>query len=87
MKNPKTVSITAKCSDLFSALLIGTNESGQPVTQDYDGYVPDFMPGQHYGDYVELNIDLATGRITNWKKPTARQLAATFKGPDSVSSS
>lgn len=22
----------------------------------YEGYVPDFFPGKHYGDYVELSI-------------------------------
>ncbi|MCY1454717.1 hypothetical protein D9M71_718000 [compost metagenome] len=37
----------------------------------YEGYVPDFFPGDHYGDYLILNIDLETGQIKNWKKPTA----------------
>lgn len=37
-------------------------------------YVPDFMPGEHYGDYVFLNIDLDTGRITNWEVPTTEEL-------------
>jgi hypothetical protein len=78
MKNPKTISITAKCSDMFSAILRGTDENDKPVAKEYDGYVPDFMPGEHYGDYVELDIDLATGQILNWRKPTKAQLAATF---------
>lgn len=26
------------------------------------------MPGEHYGDYVMLDIDLATGRITGWEE-------------------
>ena len=72
----RIISINAKCSDLFSASL--TND-GKHVG-DYDGYVPDFMPGQHYGDYVELKIDVDTGKILNWKKPTAKQLNDTFKG-------
>ncbi len=63
---PTTISITAKCSDLFSARL---NDG-----REYDGYVPAFFPGEHYGDYVELDIDLATGRITNWKVPTEKDL-------------
>jgi hypothetical protein len=29
------------------------------------------MPGKHYGDYVRLDIDLETGRILNWVKPTS----------------
>ncbi|MGF0237226.1 hypothetical protein ACQR3P_30300 [Rhodococcus sp. IEGM1300] len=37
----------------------------------YEGYVPDFFPGQHYGDYLILSIDLETGQIKNWQKPSA----------------
>ena len=66
MSKPTTISITAKCSDAFSARL----DDGR----EYDGYVPDFFPGEHYGDYVELTIELATGRITNWKVPTVKDL-------------
>lgn len=65
---PTTISISAKCSDLFNARL---NDG-----REYDGYVPAFFPGEHYGDYVMLDIDLATGRILNWKAPTAKDLAA-----------
>ncbi len=32
-----------------------------------DQYVPDFMPNEHYGDYVILNID-QDGSISNWDK-------------------
>ena len=62
--------MTAKCSDMFSATLA---DNGHDLGE-YNGYVPDFMPGQHYGDYVELRIDVETGRILNWKKPTKKQL-------------
>lgn len=71
----KIISITAKCSDMFSASL---SQDGKRIGE-YDGYVPDWMPGQHYGDYVELKIDAETGQILNWKKPTAAQLNETFK--------
>ncbi|OPB16912.1 hypothetical protein BFW91_02165 [Pseudomonas fluorescens] len=40
----------------------------------YTGYVPDFFPGEHYGDYLFLNIDLETGQIKNWKKPEAADI-------------
>ena len=66
----KTISISAKCSDLFGAFLY----DGDNLIGEYDGYVPDFMPGQHHGDYVQLEIDIATGKILNWKKPTAEDL-------------
>lgn len=71
-----TIKISAKCSDMFHANLIG--DDGQPKGE-YDGYVPDFFPGEHYGDYVQLEIDIATGKILNWKKPSKVELADTFK--------
>lgn len=76
MKKTKTViSVCAKTSDLFSANLVVDGKT----TGTYDGYVPRWFPGEHWGDYVMLEIDVATGKILNWKKPTAAQLAATFK--------
>lgn len=66
----KTICISAKCSDMFSANL---NQDGKEIGF-YSGYVPDFFPEQHYGDYVIFNIDVDTGRIVNWKKPTAKDL-------------
>ena len=59
--------INAKCSDLFSAMF--DDETGNTVA-DYNGYVPEFMPGQHWGDYVEIDIDLKTGKILNWAPPS-----------------
>jgi hypothetical protein len=59
------IHISAKCSDLFSMSVY--NAQGQAVGE-YDGYVPDFFPGEHYGDYVALTIDTQTGKILNWKK-------------------
>lgn len=67
----KTLSINAKCSDLCVAALL--DKDGVEIFE-HDGYVPDFMPGEHYGDYVMLDIDLETGQIKNWKAPTAEQL-------------
>lgn len=67
----KTLSIHLKVSDCFNATLL--DKEGEEL-KDYDGYVPDFMPGEHYGDYVILDIDIDTGMITNWKKPTPEQI-------------
>ena len=79
MKDAKTILISAKCSDMFSAQLIDNmgNQIGEA-----DGYVPKWFPSekvQHFGDYVELAIDLETGRIMNWKRPSPSQLSSTFK--------
>ena len=66
----RIISITAKCSDMFFAALTVDGER----VGGYDGYVPSFFPGEHYGDYVELRIDVDTGQILNWNKPTAKDL-------------
>ena len=55
---------------MFTAKLV---EDGK-VTKTHDGYVPEFMPEDHYGDYVELDIDVETGMIVNWKKPSDNEL-------------
>ena len=69
-KKGLVLDICAKCSDLFSADLLKDGK----IVKEYSGYVPSFMPGQHYGDYVQLEIDMETGQILNWKKPTKAQI-------------
>lgn len=69
--NAKTLSLCLKVSDSFTASLI--SDKGD-VLKEHDGYVPSFMPGEHYGDYVMLEIDIDTGMITNWKKPSPEQI-------------
>jgi len=76
----KTISISAKCSDMFFAQ--AHDKNGKKVGDDYDGYVPEFMPGEHFGDYVDLKIDIDTGKILNWKKPTQAELIETFTGKE-----
>ena len=60
---------------MFSANLIKDGK----VIGEYDGYVPNWFPGRHYGDYVTLDIDVKTGKITNWRPPTQEELDETFK--------
>lgn len=69
-KKKKILKICVKCSDMFSAELVVDGE----VTKTHDGYVPKFMPEEHYGDYVELDIDIETGMIVNWQKPSDSEL-------------
>lgn len=66
----RKLTICAKCSDMFSASL---RENGE-MPKSYEGYVPDFFPENHFGDYIELEIDIDTGMILNWKKPTKKDL-------------
>ena len=68
----KELQIYVKCTDRFSATL--TDQNGEIIHEQEDGYVPGFMPGEHYGDYIILHIDIETGYITNWKKPTEEQI-------------
>lgn len=63
----KTISISAKVRDMFYAVLRDAN--GNEI-KEVDGYVPDWMPGEHYGDYIELDIDVQTGQILNWETPS-----------------
>jgi hypothetical protein len=64
------ISICAKCSDCCSATL--KDAHGNEIA-DSDGYVPDWFP-DNGGDYVVLDIELATGKILNWRPPTGRDL-------------
>lgn len=66
----KTIRISAKCGEQFSAVL---EQNGNQIGE-YDGNVPDFFPGKHYGDYIELEIDVTTGHILNWYVPTKEDL-------------
>ena len=77
MKNGKmakahTLEITGKTDDCNHILL---RDSAGKRLGEYNGNVPEFFPGQHYGDYIKLEIELATGKILNWVPPTQEQLA------------
>lgn len=69
--NAKTLRIHMKVRDQFEAEL---KDADGEVLKEYEGYVPDFMPEQHYGDYLILDIDIDTGQITNWEKPSPEQV-------------
>ena len=66
----RILKVFAKTVDRFTEELIEDNK----VSATHDGYVPNFMPEDHCGDYVELDIDIDTGMILNWKKPTKSHL-------------
>lgn len=72
----KTLKLHMKVCDRFQADLL--DQDGQRIGE-YEGYVPGFMPGQHFGDYLILDIDIETGQITNWKTPKEKDLRDTFQ--------
>lgn len=74
-KDLGTICIHLKVRDEFSCRI--KDNQGNEV-KDYEGYVPSFMPGEHYGDYVILDIDIETGRITNWDTLNIQNKMQTF---------
>lgn len=70
--NAKTLKLHLKVCDRFTAEI--ADSDNETIWEQDDGYVPDFMPGQHYGDYVILDIDLDSGQIINWEVPTPGQI-------------
>ena len=71
MEKPKRVLRT--CLKVVDRCTLQLLIDGKLVAE-HDDYVPDFMPEEHYGDYVELDIDIDTGQILNWKVPTQKEL-------------
>jgi len=76
----KTLKIYVKVCDRFSADLV--DQDGATIHTFEDCYVPDFMPGRHYGDYLMLDIDIDTGNITNWTAPSAEEIEKAIKSED-----
>ena len=53
----KTLSVSAKCSDLCAITY--------PNGKCHDGYVPEDI-GIGGGDYIEIEIDIDTGKVVDW---------------------
>ena len=69
------ISVSAKVSDLGFYTLYSNDGVN---LGEHDGYVPDFFPGEHYGDYLILDIDVESGRTLNWQTPWNKDLEETF---------
>jgi len=67
----KVLRVCAKTVDNCAISFL--NEEGESVGER-DCYVPEYFPEDHCGDYLELDIDVETGVILNWKTPTQSQL-------------
>lgn len=68
----RTVSVHVKVRD--EGFYTIKDQDGE-VLYSEGGYVPGFFPGNHFGDYLILDIDLETGQILNWEAPTPATLA------------
>lgn len=82
--NAKSVEVHVKVADCGCYTL--KSATGTEIAEISEDYVPKFFPGEHYGDYLILDIEIETGQILNWKKPTPTQVAEAFKlkGDDSL---
>ena len=76
----KVLKMHLKVCDMFTATLV--DQDGEEIFEQDDGYVPGFMPGDHYGDYVILDIDINTGQVLNRKQPTEEQLQEWINSDD-----
>lgn len=72
----KSVKFYAKVRDEGSYVLIDRND--KILSSLDESYVPSFFPGEHYGDYIDLEIELDTGKILNWKKPDPKDIVRIF---------
>lgn len=70
-----SIDVCAKVRD--SGCYTLADKDGNECGETIDGYVPSFFPDDG-GDYLNLNIEIETGRILNWKRPTPEQLVTAF---------
>ena len=62
--------ISAKCSDLCWTKY--TDSKGNET--ESDSYVPEEIGIDDGGDYVDIDIDMKTGQILNWKPVSDTQV-------------
>jgi hypothetical protein len=70
----RLLSICAKCSDLCQVRF----QNGKGKLHESDSYVPEGI-NIGGGDYVELDIDMETGQIQNWKPVTDAAIILSIK--------
>lgn len=61
--NGTTADIHYKVCDQGEYWLLGV--AGERIAKFKGYYVPDFLPGDHYGDYIIFKVD-EEGKIQNW---------------------
>ncbi len=70
MRKYKILSVNAKCSDMCFV---------SAGNLEHDGYVPRNL-GIGGWDYIELDIDIETGRILGWPELTDEDIEMAIKG-------
>lgn len=77
----KTIVISGHVNDMFTAQL--KDEQGKEIASRDPNYVPSEL-GIGGGDDIDIEIDLATGKIVGWKTPSQETLNDVF-GIDNAS--
>lgn len=72
----KTVSVHVKVRD--EGFYDLKDAKGNIIAKREQDYVPSMFPGEHFGDYLILDIDVETGKILNWKTPSEESICASF---------
>ncbi len=71
----RTLNVSAKCSDCCFTEL---HDSEAKIRLSSDGYVPKGL-GVGGGDYIEITIDVDTGKVVGWKPFTNEDAAAVLE--------
>jgi hypothetical protein len=71
----KTILISGKCDDRQN--VIAKDAKGRTLFNTEPDYVKAGL-GYGSGDYIELEINIETGQVVGWKKPTEYDLIQAF---------
>lgn len=71
-----TVLISAKCSDMCSATV--RDDDGNTV-KSASGYAPS-IGAINGGDYLDIEVDLETGKIVGWEPVTVEEAVEELTG-------
>jgi hypothetical protein len=72
----RTLRIQAKCKDLCHATYTDEDETGKKL--ENHGYVPGGLGIDDGSDYIDITIDIDTGKIVDWQVPTEQALKDVF---------
>jgi hypothetical protein len=78
VRSIKTIRIYGKCSDRSHT--VAKDASGKRLLEA-EGYVK-YGLGLGGGDDIEIEVDIETGKIVGWQKPTDDALLDAFYGED-----
>jgi hypothetical protein len=79
VRSIKTILISAHCADRSN--FIAKDANGRFLLDTDPDYVKAGL-GFGKGDYVEIEVNIETGQVVGWKKPTEDDMMDAFGGKD-----